>query len=209
MSDPSDACLRVPAGSPGYPAALREPGGWEAPASLFARGDLSLLRLPLTALLCSVRIPPELVLPALDLARALRDAALPVVGGFQSPLEREGLDLLLRGRAPVVVSPARGIAGMRLPRAWRGALEEGRLLVVSRFEAPRRPTRELALGRNRLVAALAERICVVHATPGGGLHRVAREALARGRPVACLDHPANRDLLLAGAAVVDPERVRG
>lgn len=206
MTPSPDDCLPLEPGSPLYPARLlTEPAG-EAPPTLLVRGDPALLRLPLLALLCSVRVPPALVLPTYDLARALRDAGVPVIGGFQAPLERDCLDYLLRGGQPVVLSPARAIAGMRLPAAWRAAAAEGRMLLVSRFEGPRRPTRALSLARNRLVAALAARILLPHAAPGGGLHRIAAEALARGTPVLCLDHPSNRDLVLLGATALDPPR---
>lgn len=200
MSEGPDARLLLPRGSRGYPPRLEAALGREAPDPLFARGDPALLAAPLTALLCSVRVPPELVLPAYDLARSLRDAGVPVVGGFQAPLERECLDFLLRGQQPVVLAAAREIDGMRLPPPWKEAVEGGRMLIVSSVPVPRRPTRSLAARRNRLVAALAERICAVHASPGGMLRQVLAEALSRGTPVACPDHPENRDLLLMGAA---------
>lgn len=200
MSAEGDTRRLLSRGSRGYPARLEAALAEEAPDPLFARGDPALLAAPLTALFCSVRVPPELVLPAFDLARSLRDAGVPVVGGFQSPLERECLDFLLRGTQPVVLAAAREIVGMRLPPPWREAVERGRMLIVSSEPGPRRPTRSLAARRNRLVAALAERVCVVHASPGGMLRRVLVEALSRGTPVACPDHPENRDLLLMGAA---------
>ena len=49
-------------------------------------------------------------------------------------MERECLRLLLRGNQPVVVCPARGIDNMRIPRDWRPALDDGRLLVLSPFQ---------------------------------------------------------------------------
>ena len=61
----------------------------------------------------------------------MRDAGVPVIGGFQTPMEHECLRLLLRGTQPVVVCPARGIDNMRIPRDWGTALEDGRLLVLS------------------------------------------------------------------------------
>ena len=101
-----------------------------------SKGNLSLLDEPLTALFCSQRCPGDLILKTYDLARAMRDAGVPVIGGFQTPMERECLRLLLRGRQPVVVCPARGIDNMRVPRDWRAAIDDGRLLVLSPF--PRR-----------------------------------------------------------------------
>ena len=49
------------------------------------------------------------------------------------------------------------------------------------------------------VSPMAERVFVVHATPGGSVYRLAREALDRRQPVLCFDHPTNRELGLRGA----------
>ncbi len=85
------------------PAALRRAigAGGEAPVALL--GDPGILDGRLIGFFCSVRCPGDAILKTFDLARALRDADVTVVGGFQSPMEREFLDLLLRGSARVVV----------------------------------------------------------------------------------------------------------
>ena len=80
--------------------------GGEAPVALL--GDPGILDGRLIGFFCSVRCPGDAILKTFDLARTLRDADVTVVGGFQSPMEREFLDLLLRGSARVVVCPARG-----------------------------------------------------------------------------------------------------
>ena len=121
-----------------------------------SKGNLRLLEEPLTALFCSARCPGDLILLTYDLARYLRDAGVPVIGGFQTPMEKECLRLLLRGTQPVVICPARSIENMRIPADWRPALEEGRLLVLSPFPPhQRRPTAKAAEQRNDLVADLA------------------------------------------------------
>ena len=118
-------------------------------------GSLRLLDGAPTALFCSNRCPGDLILKTYDLAKAMRDAGVPVIGGFQTPMERECLRLLLRGEQPVVVCPARGIDNMRVPRDWRSALDKGRLLLLSPFPATiRRPTTAFAAQRNDLVAQL-------------------------------------------------------
>lgn len=192
-------------GTPEYPAALTLLGDG-APPALAACGPTEPLRRPLLALFCSVDAPADAVLPALDCARALRDAGVEVAGGFHSPLERQCLALLLRGTAAVVVAPARAIPGMRVPAAWAAPLAEGRLLVISGAPSGRRrATAAACMARNRLVAALAERVLVLHATPGGRLHRLAAEALGWGKRVLCLDLPANRHLRVLGAEPAPPE----
>ena len=174
------------------------------------RGSLSLLEEPLTALFCSKRCPGDLILKTYDLARAMRDAWVPVIGGFQTPMEKECLRLLLRGRQPVVVCPARGIDNMRIPRDWRGPLEEGRLLVLSPFPPThRRPTAELSAKRNDLAAALAQRVFIAHAAPGGKTEAFARKLAASGKPLLTLDSPANANLVEMGAEAIAPEQLEG
>ena len=68
-------------------------------------GNLRLLDEPLTALFCSSRCPGDLILKTYDIAKAMRSAGVPVIGGFQTPMEKECLRLLLRGEQPVVVCP--------------------------------------------------------------------------------------------------------
>ena len=167
------------------------------------RGNLRLLDEPLTALFCSRRCPGDLILKTYDYARALREAGTAVIGGFQTPMERECLRLLLRGRQPVAVCPARGIERMRIPREWRPALDEGRLLILSPFPATaRRPTARLAAERNALVAALAERVFIAHAAPGGKTEAFAREVAAAGKPLLTLASAANANLAALGARTV-------
>ena len=78
----------------------------------------------------------------------------------------------MRGPCPIVISPARSLAGFRIPAAWQPHLAAGRLLVVSCFPSgPRRVTADTAHRRNEFVAALAAGITVIHATPGGRLEQ--------------------------------------
>lgn len=170
--------------------------------------DASVLKLDLLALACSERCPGNLILHTYDLALALRDANVPVVSGFHSTMEQECLRLLLRGRQPVVICPARSIHRMRIPREWREPIESGRLLVVSPFdERYRRPTARLAEERNRFVASLASRVFVAHASPGGKTEALVAELLAQGRRVLTFDDPENRSLLDMGAEPVAPGRL--
>ncbi|MCY4528356.1 MAG: DNA-processing protein DprA [Chloroflexi bacterium] len=164
------------------------------------RGNLSLLDERLTALFCSNRCPGDIILKTYDVTRAMRAAGVPVIGGFQTPMERECLRLLLRGTQPVVVCPARGIDNMRIPRDWRPALDDGRLLVMSPFPATaRRPTAELAAQRNKLVADLAQQVFIAHAAPGSKTEAFAQGLAAPGKPLLTLDSPANTNLVEMGA----------
>jgi predicted Rossmann fold nucleotide-binding protein DprA/Smf involved in DNA uptake len=193
-------------GAAAYPAGRLHVLGDAMPGTITARGNLALLAGPMIGLYCSAKCPGRLVLRAFDLACALRDAGVTVVGGFHTPIERDCLAALLRGAGPVVICPARGVGTWRVPSEWRAPLKEGRLLFLSPFaDGERRVTGELARERNRFVAALAHTIVVAHAEPGGGTEAVAREALAWGKPVLTLADEANGHLVAAGARTVTAE----
>ena len=71
--------------------------------------NLSILHADLTSLFCSGQCPGDVILKMYGLSLAMRDAGVPVIGGFQSPMEKECHRLLLRSRQPVIVCPARDI----------------------------------------------------------------------------------------------------
>ena len=194
---------RVGPDSPDYPAALRGCSRAGRPVPVTVRGDLGALDGRLLGFFCSVRAPGDALLKTYDLARALRVAPVTLVGGFQSPMEKEFLDLLLRGSARVVVCPARGLGVMRIPKAWKAPLAAGRLLILSFFDdALRRPTAAVAAERNARVAALADLLLVAHAEPGGKTERLCRDVLALGKPVFTLESPDNAHLVALGAVPV-------
>jgi predicted Rossmann fold nucleotide-binding protein DprA/Smf involved in DNA uptake len=165
-------------------------------------GNLKILERRLLGFFCSTKCPGDAILQTYDLVRALRDAGVEVIGGFHSPMEKECLDLLLRGNQPIVICPARSIERMRFPAAWRKPLVEDRLLVLSPFEAKhQRATTVLAKSRNRFIAALADEIFVAHAATGSKTERFCRELLNEGKRVLTLQADQNRHLLEAGVGV--------
>ncbi|MBI3961796.1 MAG: DNA-processing protein DprA [Deinococcus sp.] len=191
-----------------YPPALVRHLGDRAPAVVSGQGNLEILGGSMLALFCSVRCPGDLILKTYDLARALRDAGVTVIGGFHSPMEKECLALLLRGKQPVVVCPARSLDEMRLPAEWRPLLTEGRLLLLSRFDGKqRRVTAELATIRNEFVAAIAAKIFIAYAGAGSKTERFCRDVLAWGKPILTLESSENANLIALGARPVQPESI--
>lgn len=169
-----------------------------------SRGSPSPPDQPLTALFCSSRCPGDLILKSYDAAVALRDAAIAVIGGFHTPIEKDCLEILLRGTQPVVVCPGRGIGRMRTPQAWKVPIAKGRMLLVSPFDdTKRRVTAKLASERNRFVVDQAGAVLIVHAAPGGRTEALARHALAQGKPVLTLASPHNAHLAALGTRTVD------
>jgi predicted Rossmann fold nucleotide-binding protein DprA/Smf involved in DNA uptake len=160
---------------PAYPVRLQERLGEQAPTTLSVLGNLTLLSQPKTALFCSVRCPGNAILTAYDQAARWRGAGRCVISGFHSPVEKECLRILLRGKQPIIICLARALKKFRLLVEWRKALDASRLLILSPFEKrPRRPTLESARQRNELVAALSDEVLIIHATPGGQIEQISR-----------------------------------
>jgi predicted Rossmann fold nucleotide-binding protein DprA/Smf involved in DNA uptake len=184
---------------PAFPAALQT-GTLIPPVSrLWAIGNLGILQTPLLGLFCSTRCPGNVILRTYDLALVLREAGVPIISGFHTPMEKECLEVFLRGTQPVVLCPARDIQRLRLPATWRRPLADGRLLVLSAIaEAQRRPTAALAEQRNHLVATLAHTVCVAHAAPGSRTERLCATLVAQGKPVYTLALAENAHLVQCG-----------
>lgn len=137
-------------------------------------GNTGILDLPLTAFLCSRKVPPEAVLRCYDWAIAQREAGNCVISGFHSPLEKDVLRYLLKGRQPVVLALARGMKQSWEPPLQK-ALDDGRLLIISPFsETTHRASSDTAAVRNDLMIQLAGRVVVGHVDPEGMLARQIR-----------------------------------
>jgi len=189
--------------SPRASAGGRSPGVavWKikhGDADLCGIGDRTILDRPCLGLICSVQCPGSIVIKTFEAIRELRDAGIVVAGGFHSPMEKECLEFLLRGKQPVIVCPAKGLSRPRIPAAWKEAIDAARLLVVSPFAA-KRTNKANAQARNEFVATLATAVLVPHASPGGKADAVARQVLERGHPLFTFEDEENAGLLRLGA----------
>jgi predicted Rossmann fold nucleotide-binding protein DprA/Smf involved in DNA uptake len=145
--------------------------------NLWSHGNGQLLREPLSAVLCSKACPGAEVLEAIDLAQQWRSENRPVISGFHTPVEKECLRTFLRGPQLIVVCPARGLDPFQLPLEWQTKFDRHELLVVSPFASSiRRPTKEIAEARTRLVLDLATNHKIIYATPGGLLDLLTAQA---------------------------------
>ena len=96
-----------------------------------------------------------------------------MISGFHTPVEKECLRIFLRGPQRIVISPARGLDPFQLPAEWQQKFKHGELLIITPFDSSiRRPTKETAETRNRLVVDLATNVTIIHASPGGQLEQL-------------------------------------
>ena len=167
-----------------YPARLEERLGRDAPVRLWALGNYDLIKIPKTAFFCSNRCPGDAILAVMDKAREWRENGRCVISGFHSPIEKECLKILLRGKQPIIICPARGLDGIRIPREWRNGIEAGRVLLLSPFDpSKRRLTAVLSERRNLIVAASADEVYFAHITPNGKASQLAEQVTRWGIPI--------------------------
>ena len=170
-----------------YPAKLRAWYGKDSLPLVHLSGNIDILctaHTPLSALFCSRDCPGSLLLPAMDLVTMLREKEKIVISGFHSPLEQEGLHILLRGKQSVIICPARSIHTMRMLSAWKQPSKENRLLVLSPFpKEKRRISRTLAWQRNQLVVSLADEIFIIYAPPASKITNLGIDAIKNNKKV--------------------------
>lgn len=140
-------------------------------ANLQMIGNAALLGLPdKVAFLSSRRISAADVLKCYEWAEKIRDTETCVVSGFQSPLEKDVLKFLLRGRVPIILVLARSL-WKTIPEELRDPVGLGRLLIVSPVSATRASV-ATATARNRWILANCTSLVLGSLDPGGNLAKL-------------------------------------
>lgn len=185
-----------------YPPLLQRSATRAGSPVLYVLGSPGLLLDHALGLICSRRCPGSVLVRMYDLMQALKLQERTVIGGFHSPMERECLELLSRGRGKVVYCPARGLQRMRFSPLIRSMIGSNRMVIVSPFElGVRRSSLALAQTRNRFVGWLSAEVLIAYAAPGSATEQLALELLSLSKPVFTIDDPSNRKLLQLGAQV--------
>src|SRR5256885_2736755 len=144
--------------------ALIERRDWK----VWCHGHAALLDARLNALLCSKACPGEKIIEAIDLAQRWRAENRAVISGFHTAVEKECLRIFLRGPQRIVICPARGLDPFQLPAEWQAKFKRDELLIISSFDSSiRRPTRQTAEIRNKLVVDVATDVTIIYASRGG------------------------------------------
>jgi hypothetical protein len=183
-----------------YPSPLRNKKARVLFPRIWALGDLKILEKPLLGFFCSVKCPGELILRSYDLARSLRDTETSVIGSFHSPIEKDCLELLLKGTQPIILCPARSIENMLVKKIFGQPLDEGRILFLSPFDKKiRRQTGQTSQLRNQFVGMLANAVFVAYAQAGGKLEQLCREILELKKTLYTFESDYNKPLIEMGA----------
>ena len=131
-------------------------------------GNCELLHLPKTAFLASSTIPVDMVLPCYDWAMGMRNEGRCVISGFNSRLEKDVLNFLIKGEQPIIMVRSCKM-WKHVPQDIKPFIDEGRLLVISTSNELRLNKRN-ALVRNRYICELADEILFVGAIPTSSLY---------------------------------------
>lgn len=130
------------------------------------------------AFLSSRKISPDDVLRCYDWAAKMRDGDACIMSGFQSPLERDVLRFLLRGKVSIILVLARSL-WKKVPDELRDALDSGRLLIVSPVSASR-ASASTSAARNRWILENCDEVVFASLDPNGTLAK-----LVSARPNLC------------------------
>lgn len=161
--------------NPDYPEILNIRLGTKAPKQIAVIGNLAHLKSEPIGLFCSEKCPGNQILKTYDLMRKWRDEGKTIISGFHSPIEKDCLDILLKGQQPLILCLGSQITPRTLNKARRKALAEDRLLILSPFENEERITKETAWLRNLFVAGLSNSIFVAYADKGGMTEKMLAE----------------------------------
>lgn len=134
-------------------------------------GNISLLERRKIGFFASGTIASLSVLPTLDWATeiAKRDD-IAIVSGFHSKMEREVLDILLRGKCGIICVLARPIYKV-IQDKYRNAYAQNRVLFISHNTANSTMTsRHLCKKRNAYIASISDELVFSSLTPDSSLY---------------------------------------
>ncbi len=191
---------------PDYPARYRSHLKDKAPPILFGAGDKSLLKGGGLAIVGSRNVDAEGDAFARNVAAWCARGGMPVISGGARGVDQIAMSSALESGGVVVGVLADTLLKRSVSRDARGALADGRLLLISPYYPEAGFNVGNAMGRNKLIYALADYGLVVSADHRkGGTWAGAQEELKRhpGRPVLVRMTgklpPGNRKLLELGA----------
>lgn len=130
-------------------------------------GNKTILNQYKIGFLCSRKVPASIILKTYDWAIEQRDKGTCVVSGFHSKIEKDVFDILVKGTQPIILILARGMM-KRWDKQIIKLVNERRLLIISPFsEKVKRPTKNTALKRNKVISEISDQIFIPYAKEGG------------------------------------------
>ena len=120
-------------------------------------GNTELLKQNKVGFLASRKISSLSILPTLDWATEVsKREDIAIISGFHSKMERNVLEILLKGQCGIIIVLARGMY-RKLPKQYEEAMSQNRLLIISNEkENVRRVSEQTAHKRNEYVKSISD-----------------------------------------------------
>lgn len=136
-------------------------------------GNQELLKRYKVAFFASRKTRSNSVLPTLDwVAEIAKREDVAVCSGFQSPLEKEILPYLLKGKCGIIIGLNRGIY-KKIPPKFLDAYNSGRILFISlENDNIIMPSKANAEKRNHYLASIADEIVFASLNPNSSLIKI-------------------------------------
>lgn len=195
-------CVPITRVSPGYPVALRQRLGGEAPGVLWAKGELSLLYTPAVSLVGSRDLLPENRRFAAEAGRQAARQGLTLISGNARGADVTAQNACLRAGGRVISIVADSLAA-------HGA--KPNVLYLSEDSFDEEFSAQRALRRNRCIHTMGALVLVAQANlrKGGTWDGTSKNLRCGWSPVCCFDDgsDAARVLEQMGAALIRPEEL--
>lgn len=122
-------------------------------------GNIILLDRHRFGFLAGSKIAPISVFPTIDWASEIATREdVSIVSGFHSQLERQVLDLLLKGKCGIICILARSLYS-KVPTEYKSAFDCGRVLFITE-EKQSRATKESSHRRHKLIGFLSDELYI-------------------------------------------------
>lgn len=140
-------------------------------------GNMDLLTLRKVGFLASRKVNPTSVIPTINWANIIsNDPNVAIVSGFQSTLEREVLDIALKGTCGIIYVLNRSLY-RQVPLNLRPAFASNRILFISlTSEKTTRPSAANANIRNRYITDIADTLTFASVNETSSLHHLVQIA---------------------------------
>lgn len=136
-------------------------------------GNMDLLTLRKMGFLASRKVNLTSVIPTINWAnKASHDPNVAIISGFQSTLEREVLDIILKGTCGIIYVLNRRLY-RQIPLNLRPAFDSNRILFISlTSEKTTRPSAVNAALRNRYITDIADTLVFTSVDEASSLHQL-------------------------------------
>jgi len=194
---------------PDYPTRFRKRLRSEAPPILYGVGDQKVLEYGGVSMVGSRDVTDAALDFVRDLASRCAEYGVSVVSGGARGVDRTSMEATLDAGGIVVGALANGLASTSRNKAYRNAITDGRLTLVSAYHPKSRFQVWKAMDRNKHIYALSDRAVVAHSSSGsGGTWAGATENLENGWvPMHVLAEPpipeGNERLIEMGGRPID------